>query len=602
MPRVSGTRICFWFLALLCLTTCGCSWLFDNHQYDSGPTDFLSRPGYLTRGYPLGPVNQQFTCFGTAHRDADALVQACFEPSKPSDLKNCMKTCETENDQEKRGTCRANCLLPTMSEQSDLENDHCVCSSQNCTEDCIDAGLECTAATRNSYADFLNCREDFQTLVGFGVASLAAASAAVTVGVSALAGTALGATAAGGAGLDYIAYSPAKTQAYANATAQLQCVLYDSSTLTNVLPELYDSFAKLQAALLQPSPPLPCPLDSIISLPQRCIGVRKDDLTLYNDLLAEDAIALQQACAAQTSVSRIGRDIFATTRNIDVRAFAAAKNGIPTPTTIQTAMQTASTLPGSSGSSSAASSKVQPASASNPTFQLQGFGKSNPFRSNSTPTATPTCDLESAQAAAARFRQILRQAQLPQPGFPDCMALSASTPSASSSPSAGSSTSSSSGSGGSGGGSGSSGGGGQSATAAQKPVAVPFQVLPAAAPSTGGGQDLRTEIVQVPVTKSGGSTVIKIIGGTPPYYAYPLNGASIIHETETDPFVSFQVQVPFPAPPSPNAQPTPPATPSRVLFADQAGSQQFVDLIAVIPTSTPTATPTPCLPSKGSYP
>ncbi|MGB0060758.1 MAG: hypothetical protein WBP68_11275, partial [Candidatus Binatus sp.] len=81
-----------------------------------------------------------------------------------------------------------------------------------------------------------------------------------------------------------------------------------------------------------------------------------------------------------------------------------------------------------------------------------------------------------------------------------------------------------------------------------------------------------------------------------------LNGASIIHETETDPFVSFQVQVPFPAPPSPNAQPTPPATPSRVLFADQAGSQQFVDLIAVIPTSTPTATPTPCLPSKGSYP
>ena len=303
---------------------------------------------------------------------------------------------------------------------------------------CIDAGLECTAATRNSYADFLNCREDFQDPCGVRRrVARGGKCGGDSVGVSALAGTALGATAAGGAGLDYIAYSPAKTQAYANATAQLQCVLYDSSTLTNVLPELYDSFAKLQAALLQPSPPLPCPLDSIISLPQQCTGVRKDDLTLYNDLLAEDAIALQQACAAQTSFSRIGRDIFATTRNIDVRTFAAAKNGIPTPTTIQTAMQTASTLPGSSGSSSAASSKVQPASASNPTFQLQGFGKSNPFRSNSTPTATPTCDLESAQAAAARFRQILRQAQLPQPGFPDCMALSASTPSASSSPSAG---------------------------------------------------------------------------------------------------------------------------------------------------------------------
>jgi hypothetical protein len=568
MPQITGTRVCSWIVAICCLLTCGC---FHKHLYDSGPADVVANFSNLTSGYPVGPISQQFTCFGKAHQYADALVNSCFG-SQALYLANdtaCMKGCPTatssEDDLKRRRQCAAQCL-EAYSEQNDWQNLLCDCSYGTCTKSCIDASLECTAATRNSYADFLNCREDFQTAAGYGIASLAAAGAAFAVGVSAVAGVALGGTAAAGLGLDYIAYSPAKTQAYANATEQLQCVLYDSSTLTHTWPQLDNALRELQGTLNQPLP-LCTPYSIQPLLPQLC-RVSDDEKLLYNDLIAEDSIAQQQACYAQASFNRVGRDIFATTRNIDVRAFAAAQNGIPGPNTIQTAMQAASTIPGMSPSA---------AKSANPAPQA--------FVPPGAEISLPLCSLDKAQVAAIRFRQILKQVQLPQPGFPDCIALSSNAPAPSGSPSTATS-----------GNSGNPGGGGQNQnpSSAQKPVAVPFQVLPVTAPSTGGGGggtvDLRTDRVQVPVSeKVGGTTVIKIVGGTPPYYAQPVPGpspvASIIHETETDPFVSFQVQVPFP-------QKSSKATQQRVLFGDQAGSQQFVDLIPVTPTPTPTKTPT----------
>ena len=71
MPRVSGNTDLF----LVSRTTLpyhhpGCSWLFDNHPYRSRSYGFLESAWLSNKGFPLRQVDQQFTCFHTAHSGA----------------------------------------------------------------------------------------------------------------------------------------------------------------------------------------------------------------------------------------------------------------------------------------------------------------------------------------------------------------------------------------------------------------------------------------------------------------------------------------------------------------------------------------------------
>jgi hypothetical protein len=313
------------------------------------------------------------------------------------------------------------------------------------------------------------------------------------------------------------------------------------------------------------------------------------DLYQYQNLQAENDIAQRQVQFLQRRYQLVGRDIFATTQNIDVRAFGGAQSGVPTASTIQTALQ----------AETSTFNSITTLAPENLSFH-------------------PPCDLPRLQDWADDIRQKLRQIILPQSGFPDCMALSANS-SAPSAPTDGASPAAS----------GSTvavpGGGAQSVTPAQKPVALPFQVLPVSAPSQGqqsAPADLQTD--QIPITVSAdnsvpalsGTVVVKIIGGTPPYYPAVANNAAftctipgakpvevdlnleatIIHETETDPFASYEVKLsrslPGPLPVGAICKSKLGSQKARLLFADQGGAQQFVTLKPV-PSTTGTGTPSP---------
>ena len=428
---MSRTGLAVAGLALLILPGCAVNSISDK----------ATRIDNLVSLYPVGPVNQNFTCLGAEHEDADRVVAACFATKEAQSLGKRLQAAD--------GTK----LLPHPP-------DACTCDlgKSTCLESdsCIDTALGCTAATRNSYADFLRCREDFQMLAGTAITTVAAASGAVSLGVSAVAGAALGSVAAAGLGADYIGYNSVKSAAYATATSQLQCVIYDTSNLVGTLPGLKGQQALLRDALNACTAP-----------------TKSDDLNSYLNISAEKAIAYHQIAFLQMRYQRIGLDIFATTQNIDVRAFSGSQTGVPTASTIQSALQAenaiVSNVPSAKGAAPAA-----PNVHKNVCPPLQ-------------PTECTREDLKNAETSASNIRTMLRQIILPQQGFPDCMALSTSAPAGGTS----SATSSSGGGGGSGSGTaGAAGastpsGGAQNPTPAQKPVAVPFQVLPVSAP---GGQ------------------------------------------------------------------------------------------------------------------
>jgi hypothetical protein len=416
---------------------------------------------------------------------------------------------------------------------------------------------------RDSYADFLRCREDFQTAMGIGVAAVAAASGAVTVGASTVAGVALAGSGAAGLGLDFIAYNSAKSAAYATAISQLQCVIYDTSNLLGTLKPLEDKKKSLDLSCKAPS-------DS-------------DALYFYNDLQAEKSIAQQQVQFLEQNYQRIGRDIFATTQNIDVRAFSSGQSGVPSAATLQSALQSPSTV----------------ANAIKSILPTAAGGTGQQLVSGIVRTVCSTDELNLAQESYTQIRRILKQIVLPQSGFPDCMALSGGG-SAAATATAGPLGGASSLAAALGGNStsttpagaspigGAAPGGAQGATPAQKPTSIPFQVLPASAPGQSGGAatppNLQTDLLPITINaKSSGTAVIKIVGGTAPYYNAVVDDcATIVQETETDPFVSYQVQLKSESPAN-----------CRVLFADQGGSQQFVRL-KPSPAPPPTAaTPKP---------
>jgi hypothetical protein len=306
MAQRSWTRQCLIVVVLLCLGLPGCSFIGN-----------LPRTGYLLDTYPTAPVAQNFTCVGRSHEIADEAVKACFgglesrnslllAKERSSCVADCKATlesdkanCNSDFNAQKRvlnkqqiacffiaysneSSCEGKCP-PLSSEfallddnffsESQLQGEACDPSNSSFTkENCVDTGLKCAAATRDSYADFLNCREDFQTGAGVGIAALAAAAAPVTVGASAVAGVALAGAAAGGLGLDYIVHNSLKSAAYATAATQLQCVIYDSSNIAGTLEPLQDERNKLAGIL----------------------GCKTNKTKQYQNLLSENAIAGQR--------------------------------------------------------------------------------------------------------------------------------------------------------------------------------------------------------------------------------------------------------------------------------------------------------------------
>jgi len=92
------------------------------------------------------------------------------------------------------------------------------------------------------FGGFLECREAEQIAFGTSIAALAAGAAGVAgAGVSTVAATSLAGAAGAGLGLDYILYNKAKTKAYADAVAQLQCVIAASAPLKD-LPQQVKEF------------------------------------------------------------------------------------------------------------------------------------------------------------------------------------------------------------------------------------------------------------------------------------------------------------------------------------------------------------------------
>jgi hypothetical protein len=234
MARGLATRHFLAAVGLICFALSGCS----SDSFVNNPSRWVD----LFKTYPVGPVNQNFTCFGPKHKIADDAVKACFgsglkdDDALLADGKTCEETCKkSEKDANQCEKCETDLLKHAFASDGLQET---ACTGAENVSNCVDEALECTAAARNSYADFLNCREDFQTTAGVGIATLFAASAPVTLGASAVAGVALAGVASTGLGLDYVVYNSAKSAAYATATAQLQCVIYDSSNIVRTLDPL----------------------------------------------------------------------------------------------------------------------------------------------------------------------------------------------------------------------------------------------------------------------------------------------------------------------------------------------------------------------------
>jgi hypothetical protein len=192
----------------------------------------------------------------------------------------------------------------------------------------ITAAIESVTATRDGYAAFLRCREYQQlatgiTLVGLTGGALGLAAA----GIHEVTAAALGAAAGTGVGLNYVVYNKHKTMAYANAVAQLQCVIekgenadnFSSDGITKLAEQLQTRGKELSDMI-----PSQCAADPL----WQGVVVRKS--ILQGKLTSKRAMWNET-----TEVTRI----LAVRRLIDVRAFAAAQEGVPDGNRIKSALE-----------------------------------------------------------------------------------------------------------------------------------------------------------------------------------------------------------------------------------------------------------------------
>ncbi len=391
----------------------------------------------------------------------------------------------------------------------------------------IKQAVECTTETRNNFGEFLDCREKKQLLAGFGIVALAAAASGLaTAGASDVAAVSLATASTGGLGLEFALYNKPKTKAYSDATVQLQCVAGESAPLENTL-------AKLTAVP---------PVDPVL------LACLQSDSDLSGDgslAVAQYTIAKQRADFAQERLQALPIDIVATVQNIDIRAFTAAQSGVPDADQIQKGVTVVS---GTSSKTATAPPKGAAVSCSD-------------------------ANLTNLETTTAQLNGDLALIHLPEYGFPDCLALKAvdetsSSPSTTKSTAKQTKKSGSTGSTTGSGQTGNSGSGDGTTPTSDGPSAKPA-AAPSASTDSAPQQPLTKVAFQVEPSdhvsvEDGKSTVIKAVGGTPPYYAVIVdNNVQITKATQTDLFVSFEIGLGS-------------GQSGRLLVGDQAGAEEVI--------------------------
>jgi hypothetical protein len=420
---------------------------------------------------------------------------------------------------------KSNCidaLTPPSTCQFDLDD-----NESGSTATSIPNALKCTRATRENYGDFLECREEKQLLIGGSVVSLAAAAATVaTAGISNTAAVALGGSGAGLLGFDIASYNKPKTKAYADGLVQLQCVIGESEPVENLSSQLDKLDVKYDDTCFQ-------------SLITKVIAPNPDN----NLKAAEYKLAKRREALVRQRLASLGQDINLTTQNIAARAFAAAQSGVPAPNQIEAGAEKAAVSLG--------------------TTKPTGTGKAP-----SAAEAALVCDTSMLTLATDEIVLTLNSATLPQRHFPECLSLKAFSDSSTAgtegaSPSNGvSKIPSGSATGASKTNSSTTSGSASLSQAQDKTSSDTSDSTPKEIPTKVAFQVLPSDVVYL---KKSGSTVIKLMGGTPSYFAADVDGdLSILDTTQTDLFVSYTVTWSIDS------------GDHRLLVGDQAGAREVV--------------------------
>jgi hypothetical protein len=557
------TKIVFVFLiASICLSDLACNTVENNHLYK----DFEN----LTALYPettpgiedTGCFNQQDLKFdecGFCKADLskvialtadDLAAQVTSSPPSDPSADDASATGSSTEGRQATDASDADCPASGPSATTASGADSSSANSQQaaptrapststvnrCGKCTITAALDCVGTTRNADADFLRCREDRQLLLASGIATLAAGAGGAVVAGSTVAAVSMGAIAGAGLGLDYATFNASKSQAFANASDQLECI-FDNTVAAkaqvNLIVEKYSKFQQEKARLGN------CDYDST---------------AIQSVYAAEDAIGAYQWKYAWRQLSHFGLNVYLGVRNAQNTALSASQFGVVQPSQIAQAVQAMSySIPTLSGVSQASG---------------------------------PTCDdieLTRMENAAREFRAALAAFHLPDPSFQQCMAINAYSGVSSGSSTSNSKTSTTSGapsgstpsgntpSGNPGGNPGSSQPTNVSPSSAATPSALVVQVQPNTATVNNSSLFPGTALV--------------VSGGVPPYYA-----KAIDTYPPKPQFAKTGVLVAFPDVRLPLQ-----STGGRVLVADQAGSQQIVYVTAGASSSGPApAASAPC--------
>ena len=435
----------------------------------------------------------------------------------------------------------------------------------------IEAGVQCAQATRDTFGEFLTCREERQLIAGGAIATLAAAASGVAAaGVSWVAAASLGATAGAGLGLEVALYNKAKTKAYSDASVQLQCVIGDSTPLEGKFDQLSQNDLGSDSVTNE-SFDSTTQIDAALNALQNCEAgghLSAIDDASYRLVAAEYTITKRREAYAKARLNTMGPDIVLSVHNIDVRAFAASQSGVPDPDQIEKGVQAVSVpMPSAKGAGAGGKAGGVPAAAAAPATCSSG-------------SVQPM--LAKIQVATAALNRSLEGIRLTDTGFPTCLAIkaydegsSSSSKSSSTSKTAGKSKSS-----------GSSPSDDSSSTGGA--AAKPSDSTPQAPPTKLAFQVMPSDNLNLDPDTS--SATVKVTGGVAPYYAVAVDPeVSIQQATQTDPFVSYQVGL------LPNAKKG-----GRLLVADQGGSLELVYVNPAPPK--PANPPKPAAPAKPKAP
>ncbi|MGO9449833.1 MAG: hypothetical protein ACLQDV_02130 [Candidatus Binataceae bacterium] len=400
-----------------------------------------------------------------------------------------------------------------------------------------------------------------------------------------IAAASIGAASGAGLGFEVATYNKPKTKAYADATVQLQCIIGEASPLDGKDVEL----AKLDHGSA-PDPGEVILDDASIREKLAALQSCEDDQYLTPDIIAktnlvsaEYKLATLRESYAKGRLAQLGPDIFLAVDDIDVRAFAESQSGVPDPDQIEKGVQAVSVPMPSQKAAAAAPAKklgaLLPGTVPNIPEQCrpEGSGGVNALVNQITQTT------ESLNRSLGTIR-------LPDPQFAECLAIkayddsSSKSSSSSNSSQAAKSKTTQPANEATGDNSDDSGNGGSSNTQTAKnhtssdeaPVVAPtklaFQVMPSD---------------EVSVDKDTSSAVVKITGGTAPYYAAAVDSeVGLVEATQTDPFVSYEVSLGKTA-----------TSKQRLLVGDQAGAVEIVYL-SPAPPSKPQPLPSPA-PASG---